>query len=132
LAKILRKKPNIMRKAIYILILTSFFGCAINYPTTSFYVKNNSDKTVNFKASIVKYSSMGPMEMTLPFTVLPYDSVLARRVGFRKDAKPTAWFTDFTVFPIDSVELNNPNDTTNWIKSYDQKGKPQYIFNITK
>ncbi|NOR86647.1 MAG: hypothetical protein GQ527_03470 [Bacteroidales bacterium] len=121
-----------IKKIIYILILTSFFGCAMNYTSTSFYVKNNSDKTVNFKASIVKYSSMGPRIMTLPFTVLPHDSVLARIVGIRDDGSATDWFTDFTVFPTDGVEMNNPNDSINWIKSYDQKGKPQYIFNMTK
>ena len=121
-----------MKKLAYVILILTLTSCYANYPVTSFYVKNNSDKTVNFRASIVKRSSMGSMEMTLPFTVLPKDSVLARRVGFRKDANPTAWFTNFTVFPADSVELNNPNDTINWIKSYNQKGKPQYIFNIAK
>ena len=121
-----------MKTVFYILIILTFSGCAINYPTTSFYVKNTSDKTINFKASIIKPSSMGPMKMTLPFTVLPNDSVLARRVGYRKGANPTAWFTEFTIFPTDSVEFNNPKESINWIKSLNPTGKPQYIFNITK
>lgn len=122
-----------MKNAFYVFILSFIFvGCAMNYTSTSFYVKNTSDKTVNFKASIVKYSSMGPSIMTLPFTVLPNDSVLARRVGLRNDAKATDWFTDFTIFPVNGIELSNPNDTLNWLLSYDKNGKPQYIFHIAK
>jgi len=107
-----------------------------SYPLTTFYVKNNSDKPINFRASITKYSSMtGPFEMTLPFTVLPKDSVLARKAGFRKDASPTNWFTSFVIFPVSGVILNDPNDPndpTNWIKSEDSKGKPVYTFNVTR
>ena len=66
-------------------------GCMTNYPTTTFYVKNTSDKTQNFKVSIMKYSSMGPFEMTLPFAIPPNDSILARQVGFRQDAPPIAY-----------------------------------------
>ena len=121
-----------MKKSIHIITLITLMGCSINYPMTSFYVKNNSDKTVNFKASIIKHSSMGLMEMTLPFIVLPNDSVLARKVGFRKGVPPTVWFSNFIIFPTDSIEFNNPNDTINWIKSIDSNSKPIYIFNITK
>lgn len=104
----------------------------VNYPMTSFYVKNNSDKPLNFKASVMKYSSMGLFEMTLPFTVLPHDSVLARQVGLRKDAQPTAWFTGFIIFPTDSILFNDPNNSANWLKYTDAKGRPVYTFTLTK
>ena len=70
--------------------------------------------------------------MTLPFTVLPNDSVLARRAKFRKDVLPNEWFTQFIIFPVDSVVLNDPNISTNWIKSTDAKGKLIYSFSIAK
>ena len=107
-------------------------SCMTNYKMTTFYVKNNTNKTVNFKASVDKLSLMGSFIMTLPFTVLPNDSVLARKVQLRKDVPPTAWFTQFILFPVDSVKLNDPNDANNQIKSTDAKGKQVYTFNVTK
>ncbi len=104
----------------------------INYPTTTFYVKNTTNKTLNFKASIIKYSSMGPFEMTLPFAVPPNDSVLARKANFHKDAAPTAWFSKFTIFPSDSITFNDPNNSQNWLRSIDSKGRPAYLFNMAK
>ncbi len=104
----------------------------VNYPVTTFYVKNNSDKVVNFKASVMKYSSMGQFEMTLPFSVLPRTLVVVRQVGSRKDAEPTAWFTRFIIFPTDSIIFNDPYDAVNWVKSIDEKGKPVYTFTLTK
>lgn len=74
----------------------------------------------------------GPFEMTLPFTVPPKDSVLARKAGFRKDALPTAWFTSFIIFPVSGVVLNDPHDPANWIQSKDSKGKTVYTFNIVR
>ena len=109
-----------------------FASCMTNYPTTTFYVKNTSDKTQNFKASIMKYSSMGQHEMTLPFAVSAQDSVVARQVGFRKDAIPTAWFTKFIIFPSDSTIFNDPNNPDNWVKSIDDKGRTVYTFTMTK
>lgn len=125
--------PTKLKSYFFITTFTFYLtGCMVNYPTTSFYVKNNSDKTLNFKASIIKYSSMGPFEMTLPFAVLPHDSVLARRVGYKKDAEPTGWFTKFIIFPTDSIYFNDPKQNGNWVKSIDIKGKPVYTFTMTK
>ncbi|MGN6435944.1 MAG: hypothetical protein ACTHMM_05395 [Agriterribacter sp.] len=122
-----------MKQLIASLTILVFAGCMTNYPMTTVYVKNNSNKTLNFKASIVKYSSMGgPFEMTLPFTVLPHDSVVARRVGLKNGALPTVWFTSFNIFPTDSVSFNDPNNAANWIRSTDTKGKPVYTFIMTK
>lgn len=110
-----------------------FASCMTNYPMTTFYVKNTSDKVQNFKASIMKQSSItGPFEMNLPFAVPPNDSVVARQVGFRKDAQPTAWFTKFIIFPTDGVVFNDPNINENWVKSTDEKGKTVYTFTMTK
>ncbi len=116
-------------------LLTSvvlFSGCVSNYQSTTFYVKNNANKPLNFKASVEKYSSMGPFVMTLPFTVLPQDSVLARSVKLRKDLPPTAWFTDFIIFPADSVKLNDPKNAGNWVKTIDAKGNPVYTFKLAQ
>lgn len=115
---------------ITVFVLT---GCATNYPLTTFYVKNNTDKTLNFKASIIKFSSMtGPFEMTLPFEVPANDSIIARKAGFRKDALPTSWFTKFIIFPSDNIIFNDPNQVENWKLSKDTKGKSSYTFTLTK
>ncbi len=99
---------------------------------TTFYVKNNSDKTVNFTASVLKLSSMGQFEMTVPFTAAPRDSVLVRKVGLRKDALPTDWFIKFVIFPTEGITFNDPNTPANWIKSTDIQGKPVYTFTMVK
>ena len=122
-----------MKRLCLILFSASVFAsCMTNYPMTTFYVKNTSDKVQNFKASVVKQSSMGPFEMTLPFAVPPNDSVVARRIGFRKEAPPTAWFSKFIIFPADSVAFNDPNIVENWVKSTDENGKTIYTFTMTK
>ena len=121
-----------MKRLFPIFVCFTLASCMTNYKMTTFYVKNNTNKTVNFKASVDKLSSMGSFIMTLPFTILPNDSVLARKVQLRKDAQPTAWFTQFILFPVDSIKLNDPNDANNWIKSTDAKGKQIYIFNVAK
>jgi hypothetical protein len=121
-----------MRKFTYIIFCLTLTSCFGSYPLTTFYVKNNSDKAINFKASILKQSSMGAFEMTLPFTVLPKDSVLARRGKFINTIKPTDWFTDFVIFPVDSLPMNDPKILSNWVKSTDSKGNPIFIFNISK
>ncbi len=54
-----------------------FTGCITNYPFTTFSVKNNSGKTIHFKASVPKRTSAVPFEMTVPFTVLPGDDVFS-------------------------------------------------------
>jgi hypothetical protein len=48
---------------------------------------------------------MGAFEMLLPFTVLPKDSIIARRANFRKNISPNEWFMQFIIFPVDSVLL---------------------------
>ncbi|MFT3704513.1 MAG: hypothetical protein QM802_19250 [Agriterribacter sp.] len=121
-----------MKQLIPILTCVAFTSCMTNYPMTTFYVKNNTNKTINFKATIEKLTSMGMRDMTLPFTVLPMDSVLARKIGIKNGAEPTVWFTEFVLFPIDSVQFNDPTDAKNWVRSTDVKGKPVYTFNVAK
>lgn len=121
-----------MKQTILICVLLSLTSCMVNYPMTTFYVKNTTNETLNFKASVIKQSSMGPHEITLPFAVPPNDSIVARQVGFKKGIEPTAWFSKFVIFPSDSIVFSDPNDPTNWVKTYDEKGRPVYTFNLTK
>ncbi|HOZ81391.1 MAG TPA: hypothetical protein PLU85_00305 [Bacteroidia bacterium] len=121
-----------MRNLVIIILVLFSVSCMTNYPLTTFYVKNTTDKTLNFKASIIKQSQMGPYEMTLPFMVFPNDSVVARRTNFKKDASPTAWFKKFIIFQTDSLSFNDPKNKDNWIKTTDEKGRPVYTFTMTK
>lgn len=121
-----------MKLLLTIIICLPLASCMTNYQMTTFYVKNNTNKTVNFKASVDKLTSMGMYNMTVPFTVLPNDSVVARKVQLRKDAAPTVWFTEFIIFPIDSIKLNDPRDADNWIRSTNSKGKQVFTFKVTK
>jgi hypothetical protein len=75
---------------------------------------------------------MGPIPMTVSFKVLPNDSTLARQVGFKKGALPNRWFTQFNIFPLDSIQFNDPNTSDNWKRSIDSKGRPVFTFIITK
>jgi len=122
----------------YLLFSFSFilFSCAIlpsGYPTTRFYVKNNSDEIVKFEAAVIKRSSItGPYEYSLPFTIAPKDSVLARQIGFKKDGKsPEKWFTKFTIKPHKNLRFKDPNKSENWVKHM-VDGKPIYTFTITE
>ena len=129
-----------MRKIIALLLLSfTMAGCGVlfpwpegNYPMTSFYVQNDSQKAIDFKATVIKHSTAGPFAMTVPFTVNPQDSVLARQVGFRKDAEPNAWFREFSISPAEGVKTNNPYQPENWKKGTDSKGKPTYTFTIAE
>jgi hypothetical protein len=121
-----------MRNLVILIFTLNCTSCFVNYPLTTFYVKNTTDKTLNFKASVMKRSSMGPFEMTLPFAVLPHDSVIARRTNFKTDASPAAWFTRFIIFPTDSVLFNDPDNQDNWIKTTDERGRPIYTFTMSK
>ncbi len=58
--------------------------------------------------------------------------VLARIVGLKKDASPTAWFYNFIIFPVDSLVLNDPGIPGNWKKEIDEKGNIKYVFNLSK
>lgn len=129
-----------MRKILSILLLSlTVTGCGVlfpwpegNYPMTSFYVKNSSDKVIDFQSTVVKQSTMGPYEMTVPFTVNPMDSILARQVGFHKDAKPNVWFVRFNISPKEGVVIHNPHKPENWKKGTDSRDKPVYTFTIAQ
>lgn len=132
-----------MKKTIIILLLSCLLtSCGIlipfpeskKYPTTTFYVKNNSEKAVNFQSTVIKQSTItGPFEMTVPFTVQPKDSVLARQVIFKKDSEnPQNWFTKFIIFPVDGIKVHDPNKPENWKKWINIKGRPCYTFTIAE
>ncbi len=130
-----------MKKSLIILFLSfTLTSCGIlfpwpeskNSPTTTFYVKNDSEKAINFQSTVLKRNMNGFFDMTVPFTVQPKDSVLARQVEFRKDAEPQKWFTKFTIFPVDGVKISDPNKPENWKKWMNSKGKPYYTFTIAE
>jgi len=105
----------------------------MGYETTTFYVKNNSDKPINFQASVIKRNSTGPYEINNAFTVLPKDSLLTRQVGYKKDTEnPHKWFNKFIIFPVKGIEMNDPYKAENWIKGINEKGKPIYTFIIAE
>ena len=103
-----------------------------SYTMSTFYVKNTSEKQINFNASVVKYSQMGPYLLNVPFTIKAKDSVLARKVKMRTDLSAENWFEKFEIFPIDGLEFNDPKNPQNWIKTIGKDGKPIYTFNIIK
>lgn len=131
-----------MKKSILVLLLVfTFASCGIlipfpeskKYPTTTFYVKNNSEKTVNFQSTVLKRSTNGPYEITVPFTVRPKDSILARKAMFKRDAEnPQNWFTKFIIFPVDGITIHDPNKAENWKKWINSKNRPCYTFIIAE
>lgn len=120
-----------MRKLTTLFLLLTLVSCG-SYTMSTFYVKNTSDKTVSFDASVMKFSQSGPYDVNQSFTVKPNDSVLARKVSMRNDVSPEKWFTQFNIFPTDSLEFNDPKNPQNWVKTIGKDGKPIYTFNIVK
>lgn len=125
-------------KKFLLIILASFtlISCGIltgKTPLTTFIVKNTSDKTLNFTASIYQQSQlMGPQIIKHSYTLRPNDSVITRKTYYTRDGKnPQIWFTEFNIFPSDGVELNDPNVAENWVKSSDTKN-PTYTFTLNK
>lgn len=125
-----------MKKAIIIIVLSILFiSCgalgSASHPTTTFYVKNNSNETINFSSTVVVFPmSRGPL--TRNFSVPPKDSILARQVDFKKDAEPQKWFLEFKIFPNDNVKTFDPNKPENWKKGVDSKGRLIYTFLIAE
>ena len=120
-----------MRKLTTLFLLLTLLSCG-SYTMSTFYVKNKSEKQINFNASVVKYSQMGPYLLNVPFTIKAKDSVLARKVKMRTDLSAENWFEKFEIFPIDGLEFNDPKNPQNWIKTIGKDGKPIYTFNIIK
>ena len=130
-----------MKKLILSMFLLSYTltSCGIlfpfpenkKFPITTFYVKNNSNETINFSSTVVVFPmSRGPL--TRNFSVFPKDSILARQVEFRKDAEPQKWFLEFIIFPNDKVKTFDPNKAENWKKGIDSKGRLIYTFLIAE
>jgi hypothetical protein len=123
-----------MKRFIIIsLILLVFSACNDDYVMTEFYVKNTSHKTISFEASVIKFSQItDPYEVFLQFTVNPNDSVLARRIEVKQDAKePHKWFNTFVIHPVEGIEMNDPNLLGNWIK-HNSNDTPIYVFTLNK
>lgn len=114
-----------MKKQILLFLIVGLSSCYPNYPTTSFWIHNNSEKEVNFNASIYKANTPPPHIMSQLFTINPGDSVLFRRTGFPKKGNPVNVFKEMNFIPINK-RMHDPNDSLNWIKSVGNKGKPKY------
>ncbi len=65
-----------MKKSLIILFLSlTLTSCGIlfpwpeskNSPTTTFYVKNDSEKAINFQSTVLKRNMNGFFDMTVPF-----------------------------------------------------------------
>ena len=103
-----------------------------NSPTTTFYIRNDSDKAINFQSTVLKRNSNGYFDMTVPHTVQGKDSILVRKVEFNKYVEPQKWFTNFKIFPVGLVKMNDPNKPGNWKKWMNSRGKPCYTFTIAE
>ncbi|MBV7441356.1 hypothetical protein KRX57_07975 [Weeksellaceae bacterium TAE3-ERU29] len=125
-----------MRKIIILVLFLGITSCGIfggDFPMTAFIVKNTSEKPISFTASIIKHSQiMGAHEISNSFTVKPNDSIIVRQTYFSKDGEnPQAWFKTFNIFPVEGIEMNDPNKAENWKKSV-TKSQPVYVFTINK
>ena len=102
-------------------------------PMTAFIIKNTSDSPISFNASVFKYSqSFGRQEISNTFTVKAHDSIIARQTNFKKDStNPQNWFFKFNIFPTDGLEMNDPTQSQNWVKS-SKNNVPTYTFRINK
>jgi hypothetical protein len=100
---------------------------------TAFFVKNTSNKPISFTSSVLKHSqTMGPHIIQNSFTVKPNDSILVRNIYFKSDGEnPQAWFREFNIFPVDSIEMNNPKLAENW-KKFNKEKFQYFTFTLNK
>lgn len=100
---------------------------------TAFVIKNTSDYPITATVGVVKCSTaFGCQEYKQPLTINAKDSIIARQTFFKKDSeKPQSWFSTFEIFPVDGVEMNDPNLPENWKKSTKEKYQI-YTFKINK
>lgn len=130
-------KTKSMKKTILLLLFSIIItSCGVlngNSPMTAFIVKNTSDKPISFSASVLKYSQiMGPQIIDNSFTVRPKDSIIVRQTYFKRDGEnPQNWFQEFKIFPVKGIEMNDPKNAQNWIKS-SKDNVPIYTFTINK
>src|SRR5690606_23860849 len=112
-----------MKKIIFSSLISSILiSCGAlngNYADTAFYAKNTTDKIISFEVGIFKNSvSMRRYEVKNNFQVKPNDSILITRTSFKKNFEnPQYMFSTFNIFPSDNIELNDPKNAKNWIKS---------------
>jgi hypothetical protein len=132
--KHIHRKIKKMKNVLFLFTLLFVTSCVDfsndNIPTTDFYVKNTSDKTITFVASVLKFSTM--TTQTVSFKVNAKDSVLAREIGYSRDGtEPQSWFESFTIQPVSGIQMNDPNLAANWVK-YNVNNKPIYVFTLNK
>lgn len=128
-------KTKSMKKTIlFLFMLAILASCGImngNSPMTAFVVKNTSEKPISFSTSVIKFSqTMGRQIIDNSFTVKPKDSIIVRQTYFKRDAdSPQNWFQEFEIFPVDGIEMNDPKNAQNWVKS-SKDNIPIYTFTI--
>lgn len=126
---------KLIKSLLIFLILLNLISCLpmIGSPMTAFIVKNTTEKPISFSASVIKMSqTFGPQEITNSFTVKAKDSIVVRQTYYEKDSEnPQKWFSKFEIFPVDGIEMNNPNLPENWKKS-SKDNIPIYTFTINK
>lgn len=115
-----------MRKLMYFIILFNLAACS--YPTTSFWVNNDSNKEVHFTAGA--YHIPSRTVRYLPFKVNPKDSVLVRIIGLKKTGDVTNVFENIKFLEPNGLNVKDPMIPQNWIRTIDEKGKPKYIYKI--
>lgn len=104
-----------------VLLVLMLISCdMINPPMKAYVFKNTSDKSISFTAGVWKYNIH--QVVTNSFTVKPHDSLIFRQ---------TSGFVEVKIFPVDSIEMNDPNVAENWVKS-EKEGIPIYTFTINK
>ena len=116
---------SIILLTAYLLLLS---GC-ITYPQTTFWVQNDTDKTVQFNATVYKIHLE---EMTLPFSVAPNSKVLVRQIGLTEKGNVRNVFSKISFITPDSIKVKDPMDPLNWVKTTDAAGKPTYFFHVDK
>ena len=126
---------NLFKSTLILLISVILISCLPmpGSPMTAFIVKNTSEKPISFSASVIKMSqTFGPQEVTNSFTVKAKDSIIVRQTYFKKDGEnPQNWFSKFDIFPVEGIEMNNPNLAENW-KKISNDNVPTYTFTINK
>lgn len=127
-----------MKKNILVFCLFALFtGCLemdeSDSISVSYFVKNTSENSISFSATIWKFSQINGMyKVTNDYIVNPGDSVLARKATYSSDAiEPNKWFESFVITPVEGIEMNNPNLAENWVK-YIKEGLPVYVFTLNQ
>lgn len=113
-------------KQFSIIVVIMILGCS--YPTTTFWVRNDTNKEVHFTAGAFHLPSHSII--TRPFSVRPNDSILLRSIGLTENGNVTNVFKDISFMKPDSIIIKDPMNPANWEKTKDKNGYAKFIFKI--